>query len=98
MPHKDSRKHTGWGLLNKFPIASIDDERMPVSGGLPFAANTREEVFEWLLKNLDEILQTIFGDEYSVIIGAMAAHSLCVLHKRLGLMDTCGAQGTPSDA
>jgi hypothetical protein len=58
-----------------YPITLIEDERMLGSGGLLLTACELEETFEWILKNLDQMLgsmlRTILGDQDSSIIPAM---------------------------
>jgi hypothetical protein len=87
------RNPLGW---NTYPIILVDDEKGLISGGLLFTAYEREQMFEWLLQSLHEILgatlRTIFTDEDSAIVPAMenlrsglghdVAHRICVFHKR----------------
>jgi hypothetical protein len=102
------RNELGW---TAYPITLIDDERMLASGGLLLTAYERGETFEWLLKNLDQMLgsmlRTIFSDQDSALIPAMAnfralsrgdvAHRLCVFHKRVNFSkQVAAARAAPS--
>jgi hypothetical protein len=98
------RNPLGW---TTYPITLVDDEKTLLSGGLLFTAYEREDMFEWLLDALNEIivavLRTIFVDEDSALIPATTklrtttrhdvAHRICVFHKSRKFVKHANASG-----
>jgi hypothetical protein len=79
-----------------YPITLVDDEKAIIAGGLLLTAYEHGEMFDWLLLMLNQIigpvLRTVFTDEDSAIVPAMAnlccstrpdvAHRVCVFHQQ----------------
>jgi hypothetical protein len=99
-----ARNPLGW---TTYPVTLVDDEKTLLSGRLLFTAYEREDMFEWLLDALNEIIgavvRTIFTDEASALMPAIAkfrtttrhdvAHRTCVFHKSRNFVRHVNASG-----
>jgi hypothetical protein len=88
----------------------IDDEKLLISGGVLFTAYEREEIFDWLLQNLREILGfplgPIFREDSASFrtradfrIGSHpdVAHRLCIFRKKANFTrQVTAARATPA--
>jgi hypothetical protein len=86
------RNSLGWTTL---PITLLNESKEITSGGLSFTAFETQEIFDWFLAVLVDILQdkfcTLVTDEDSALVISAAnlgsahpaiAHRLCTFHKR----------------